>query len=132
MTAEKLFDNIFNSNQKDCGPHDKKCSWVAGKRIMHREQPWAISSGAADAGFIFYHLALYFVRTFPDEFEIVPVGGTADTPEPVEGNKVAVLQAVRIKGDWSDKQKQAQEKLIEMLQSDDFTEILSKHGMRRP
>lgn len=132
MTAEKLFDDIFNSDQSGCGKSAKKCRWVSGKRIMHREQPWAVASDNADAGFIFYHLALYFTRTFPDKFEIVPVGGTAEDPKPANGNKVGVLQAVRIKGKWSTKQKKAQEQLMKALQSDDFTSILSKHGMDRP
>ena len=131
MTAEKLFNSIFNSNQNNCGT-EEKCKWVSGKRIMHREQPWAVANGEADAGFIFYHLALYFTQVFPDKFEIVPVGGTADKPEPLEGNKVAVLQAVRIKGNWSDKQLKAREQLMKAFQSDDFTTILEKHGIRRP
>lgn len=132
MTADKLFDSIFNSDQSNCGNKGKQCSWVSGKRIMHREQPWAVASGNADAGFIFYHLALYFTRTFPDKFEIVPVGGTANKPNPVKGNKVGVLQAVRIKGNWTSKQKKAREALMKALQSSDFTSILSKHGIRRP
>ena len=132
MTAEKLFDSIFNSDQSGCGTGGKKCNWVSGKRIMHREQPWAVDSGAADAGVIFYHLALYFTRTFPDKFEIVPLAGTADKPEPAPGNKVAVLQAVRIKGDWREKQTQATEKLMEALTSPQTAEILEKHGMRKP
>ena len=132
MTAEKLFDSIFNSDQSNCGSGNKKCNWVSGKRIMHREQPWAVNSGAADAGLIFYHLALYFTRTFPDKFEIVPLGGTAENPKPVKGNKVGVLQAVRIKGKWTKNQKRAQDKLIETFQSDDFTAALIKHGIRRP
>lgn len=131
MTAEKLFDKIFNSKQKGCGTK-KKCSWVTGKRIMHREQPWAVYTGKADAGFIFYHLALYFTRTFPGEFEIIAVGGTAKDPKPAKGNKVGVLQAVRIKGNWSAKQLAAREKLMSMFQSDAFTKILKKHGIRRP
>jgi len=132
MTAEKLFDSIFNSDQSNCGAGNKKCNWVSGKRIMHREQPWAVNSGAADAGLIFYHLALYFTRTFPDKFEIVLLGGTAEKPKPVKGNKVGVLQAVRIKGKWTKNQKRAQDKLIETFQSDDFTAALIKHGIRRP
>jgi hypothetical protein len=132
MTAEKLFDSIFNSDQSGCGKTGKKCNWVSGKRIMHREQPWAVSSGNADAGFIFYHLALYFTRTFPDKFEIVPVGGTTDKPNPAKGNKIGVMQAVRIKGHWTSKQKKAREQLMKALQSDDFTSILAKHGLHRP
>ena len=132
MTAEKLFDSIFNTDQSDCSKDGKKCRWVAGKRIMHREQPWAVYSGNADAGLIFYHLALYFVRTFPDQFEIVPLGGTAEAPQPLKGNKVAVLQAVKIKGNWTKKQKKAQADLIEAFQSKEFTSILKKHGINRP
>jgi len=132
MTAEKLFNSIFNSDQQGCGKGEEKCSWVSGKRIMHREQPWAVHSGKADAGFIFYHLALYFTRTFPDKFEIVSLGGTKQNPKPVKGNKIAVLQAVKIKGDWTPKQEKAQEKLMQAFQSKEFTQLLKKHGIRRP
>lgn len=135
MTADKLFNKIFNGDQSGCSTIDganNKCKWVAGKRIMHREQPWAVYSGNADAGFIFYHLALYYTRTFPDKFEIVPLGGTADRPKPLPGNKIGVLSVVKIRGDWNDKQKAAQDKLIEAFMSDNFTTILSKHGINRP
>jgi len=132
MTAEKLFNSIFNDDQSGCDHKKTRCRWVSGKRIMHREQPWAVHAGYADAGFIFYHLALYFTRTFPDEFEIVPVGGTADKPSPAKGNKVGLLKAVRIKGNWSDKQKQATEQLIKALTSKKFAAILRKHGIRAP
>lgn len=62
---------------------------VYGERIHHREAPEAVAGGRADAALIFYHLALYFTRCFPDDFEIVPLGGTAQRPEPFEGNPVA-------------------------------------------
>ena len=122
MTAETLFNSIFNGKTK----------WVSGKRIMHREIPWAISASKADVGVIFYHLALYFTRQFPDKFEIVPLGGTAEEPQPVAGNKVGVLKAIRIQGDWNEKQLQAREKLMDALTSDTFTQILAKHGILRP
>lgn len=132
MTPEKLFNGIFNSDQTACGKHGKHCKWVAGKRIMHREQPWAVATGKADAGLIFYHLALYFTQTFPDKFEIVPLGGTADKPEPLPGNKVAVQKAIRIKGNWNEKQLKAREKLIEALAAPEVAGILAKHGLRKP
>jgi hypothetical protein len=132
QTAEKLFNSIFNDDQIGCSKTTTKCRWVSGKRIMHREQPWAVYSGNADAGFIFYHLALYFVRTFPDKFEIVPIGGTVKDPKPVKGNKVGVLQAVRIRGKWTKNQKAAQEQLMISLKSEEFTKSLVKHGIRRP
>ncbi len=124
MTAEKLFEGIFS------GKHTGK--WVTGKRIMHREIPWAINAGKADAGVIFYHLALYFKRTFPDTFDIIALGGTVDKPQPFVGNKIGVLKAVKIKGQWSPMQLKAQEKLMQALKSSAFTVILKKHGIKRP
>lgn len=59
-----------------------------GERIHHREAPEAVADGRADAAVIFYHLALYFTRRFPDDFEIVPLGGTVQKPVPLEGNLV--------------------------------------------
>jgi len=128
MTAEMLFNSIFNSTSMD----KKHPKWVTGKRIMHREIPWAISADKADAGVIFYHLALYFKRTFPDKFDIVPLGGTVENPKPVTGNKIGVLKAVRIKGDWNRKQYEAREALIEAMTSEQFTPILKRHGINRP
>ncbi len=151
VTAEDLFDIIFNGQtpynrhyqwtdggRQGCGHghddrgRDGRPQWVTGKRIMHREQPWAIYSGNADAGVIFYHLALYFVRTFPDQFEIVPLGGTVDDPQPLPGNRVGVMQAVRIAGDWTPRQLEAREALMDAFMSDDFSDILAYHGLERP
>ncbi len=136
-TATELFDSIFNQPpNKTChtgpGRGKKKCKWVSGKRIMHREIPWAISSGNADAAVIFYHLALYFTRVFPDKFEIVPLGGTVDDPQPVLGNNIGELSAVRIDGPWSPLQRRAQARLMEALSSPEFTAILATHGINRP
>lgn len=132
MTAEKLFNKIFNSDQNNCGKGKTNCAWVSGKRIMHREQPWAVYAGHADAGFIFYHVAQYLVKTFPNEFEIVPLGGTIEKPQPLKGNKISTLLAVRIKSDWTQQQKKAQEFLMKALSSEQFTKILIKHKIRRP
>lgn len=148
-TAEELFDRIFNTaphrhgepgskghgDRGDCrgrdDDHDRP-KWVAGARIMHREIPWAIANHRADAAVIFYHLGLYFVRTFPDLFEIVPLGGTVDAPAPLPGNQIALLQAARIKGTWNAKQLEARERLMSALTSSEFTLILARHGLRRP
>jgi hypothetical protein len=127
MTAEQLFNSIFNETNGD----PKK--WLAGVRIHHRETPWSIAYGKADVGVIFYHLALYMVRNYPDQFEIVPLGGTVDNPEPLPGNRIATLLAVRIKGDnWTSRQLEAAEKLMNLFQSNEFTTILEQHGLRRP
>ena len=62
---------------------------IYGQRIHHREAPVAVATGRADAAVVFYHLALHFTRRFPGEFEMVPLGGTVEEPDPCEGNCIA-------------------------------------------
>jgi len=125
MTAENLFNTIFNGASGD------SMKWLSGKRIHHREIPWSIAYGKADVAVIFYHLALHAVRTFPDIFEIIALGGTPTEPKPLPGNQTETLFAIRIKGDWSAKQCKAMEILMEAFQSDEFTTILKTHGLAR-
>lgn len=143
-TAEELFNSIFNAaahdddddSDSDSDDDDDRPKWVAGKRIMHREIPWLIYSGNADAGVIFYHLALVAVRTFPDQFEIVPLGGTVDNPQPLPGNNIGTMSAIRVAPEvgvpFTAKQLEARERLMTALQSAEFTTILGQHGLRRP
>jgi hypothetical protein len=126
MTADDLVDTLFNGAGND--PE----KWLAGKRIHHREVPWSIAYGKADAAVLFYHLALNTVNTFPDLFDIIPLGGTVAKPEPLPGNHIEVLYAVRIHGQWTEKQNSARERLMYLFQSKEFTSILHKHGLDRP
>jgi len=41
--------------------------------IMHRDVPEMLVRSYADVGFVQYHLASYYTRTFPDDFELVPI-----------------------------------------------------------
>ena len=126
MTPEQLIDTIFNGASGN--PH----KWLAGPRIHHRDVPWSIAYGRADAGLIMYHLGLYIRETFPDMFDIVPLGGTIADPQPLKGTTIGTRFVVRIKGDWTPRQIEARDKLIQTLLSDDFTRILEKRGMLRP
>ena len=126
MTPEQLIDTIFNGASGN--PH----KWLAGPRIHHRDVPWSIAYGKADAGLIMYHLGLYIRDTFPDVFDIVPLGGTIADPQPFKGTIIGTRFVVRIKGDWTPRQIEARDKLIQTLLSDDFTRILEKRGMLRP
>ena len=81
---------------------------------------------------ILYHLGRYTKESFPDVLDIVPLGGTVDNPQPMPGTKVGVRYVVAIKGDWSPKQKVARDTLIQILLSDNFTQALERHGLRRP
>ncbi|MCW8901109.1 MAG: substrate-binding domain-containing protein [Gammaproteobacteria bacterium] len=140
-TAEGLFNAIFNSTEKfnkhSLGHSSKQgainqVKWLSGQRIHHREVPWSIAYGQADAGLIFYHLALYMVRTFPDKFDIVPLGGTVENPEPVSGNKEATLFVAKIKGELNNDQYLSREELINAYTSAEFDLILARHGLLRP
>ncbi|MDA8172884.1 MAG: substrate-binding domain-containing protein [Nitrospiraceae bacterium] len=125
LTAKSLFDAIFNG----AGGGPRK--WLCGRRIHHREIPWSIAYGKADAGVIFYHLARHAKAVFPDLFDVVPLGGTAEEPAPLPGNHSETLYAVRIKGDWSRRQRYATERLMELFRSRRLTSILKRHGLAR-
>lgn len=43
--------------------------------ITHRDVPEMVARGYADVGLTQYHLISYWVRTFPDHFELVPIAG---------------------------------------------------------
>jgi len=126
MTPEQLMDTIFN------GASGNPYKWLSGSRIHHRDVPWSIAYGKADAGVILFHLGLYIRDTFPNLFDIVPLGGTIGDPQPLKGTTIRTRFVVRIKGDWTPRQIEASEKLILTLLSDDFTRILEKRGMLRP
>ena len=124
--AKKLFNQIFNGGSGD--PE----KWLAGPRIHHRDLPWSIAFGKADAAVILYHLGLYTQQTFPDKFALVPLGGTQADPQPLAGTISNIRYLVRIKGNWTSRQLEAREKLVETLLSDDFTKVLEKRGLTRP
>jgi extracellular solute-binding protein len=48
--------------------------------ITHRDVPEAIARGYADVGLTQYHLISYWVRTFPNEFELIPIAGAERFP----------------------------------------------------
>jgi hypothetical protein len=125
-TAEKLIDTIFNGASGDAS------KWLAGPRIHHRDEPWSVAWGRADAALILYHLGRYTKKTFPDTFDLVPLGGTVAEPQALSGSKVGTRFVVALKGNWSAKQKAAQAALIDSLLSDDFTAVLERHGLKRP
>jgi accessory colonization factor AcfC len=43
--------------------------------ITHRDVPEMIARGYADVGLTQYHLISYWARTFPNQFELVPIAG---------------------------------------------------------
>jgi len=55
---------------------------VFSRVIHHREIPEIIAAGKADVAMVYYHLALRYVRIFPDIFDMVTLGGAPDGPGP--------------------------------------------------
>jgi hypothetical protein len=125
-SAEDLINQIFNGASGD--PH----KWLAGPRIHHRDLPWSVAYGRADASVILYHLGLYTQQTFPDLFDLAPLGGTVAEPRPLPGTISGTRFAVRIQGEWTARQREARETLLQTLLSDEFTAILEKRGLVRP
>ena len=98
---------------------------VFGERIHHREAPQAVADGSADVAPVFYHLALRYVRIFPDYFDIVPLGGSVEDPDPLEGNVTGITSMGLIGdgGSWGSR-------LLEYLASDEALKIYESHGLR--
>lgn len=125
-TADKLFDVLFNGKSRE--PE----KWLEGARIHHRDEPWSVAYGKADAAVIIYHLGLFSKQTFPEIFDVVPLGGSVEHPEPLSGTKIGIREVVALKGNWNAKQIHARDELIRTLRSAKFTEVLEAHGLVRP
>jgi len=125
-TPEKLINVVFNGTSHD------KYKWLEGVHIHHRDEPWSVAYGKADAAVILYHIARYTKETFPDVFDVIALGGTFENPVPLPGTKVAVRELVSLKGKWSPKQLQARDELVKTLLGSEFTQILESHGLSRP
>jgi len=99
---------------------------VYGERIHHREAPQAVAAENADVAIVYYHLALRYVRIFPDLFEIVPLGGTASEPKPDPENVISTTHAGIIGdgGRWG-------ANFLQFLSSEAVTDIYAYHGLLR-
>ncbi|MDZ7759652.1 MAG: substrate-binding domain-containing protein [Desulfovermiculus sp.] len=97
---------------------------VVGERIHHREAPEAVASGRADAAMVYYHLALRYKRLFPESFDIVPLGGSVDRPQPGPGNVISrtSMGLVDQGGTWG-------RELISFFQSQTAQDIYISHGL---
>lgn len=96
-----------------------------GENIHHREAPQAIAAGNADVAVVFYHLGLRYIRIFPDIFDIVPLGGTIDNPDPLPGNQTGTtcIGLVGDGGKWG-------RQFLSFMKSDKALDIYQYHGLR--
>ncbi|MFN2268959.1 MAG: molybdate ABC transporter substrate-binding protein, partial [Desulfonatronovibrio sp.] len=106
-------DNLIKSGQV-----------VFGKNIHHREAPQAVANGSADAAVVFYHLGLRYVRIFPDIFDIIPLGGSVEKPEPLSGNMIGTtcIGLTQDSGDWG-------REFMSFIKSEKAMNIYQYHGL---
>ncbi len=116
--ADTFFRAIFGLNTK---------KWVTGKRIHHREVPHLVYTGQADVGILFYHIAYYVRDVFPELFDIIPLGGTVDNPQPLPGNKRGRLFVAKTSVALTEKQRAVREQVFQAMQSEAFQEYLVRH-----
>ena len=69
----------------------------------------------------------------PTEFEIVPLGGTIEKPEPLPGNKIGKLFIARVDVALNEKQEEAREALVKEIENGTLDPYLLKtpHWSRR-
>lgn len=99
---------------------------VFGKNIHHREAPQAVHDGRADVAIVYYHLALRYTRIFKSLFQIIPLGGTIEQPEPFAENVISYthLALVGDGGHWGPE-------FFDFLLSDNVSRIYHYHGLLR-
>ncbi|MEM9981719.1 MAG: substrate-binding domain-containing protein [Bacteroidota bacterium] len=116
--AKAFFDKVFNT------PTSK---WIVGERIHHREVPHLLFADQADVALLFYHLARYVQQTFPDEFDIVPLGGTVAQPDPLPGNVIGKFYVAKLDVPLTPQQEQIRTAFLTAFLSGTFEDYLKKH-----
>jgi ABC-type molybdate transport system substrate-binding protein len=98
---------------------------VFGQRIHHREAPETVATGQADVAIVYYHLAIHYTRIFPDQFDIIPLGGTNTDPDPPPENLIAKIHMGLINdgGLWG-------KQFIIFMQGEIVARIYAQHGLQ--
>ena len=102
----------------DSGPQT-----VHSKRIHHREVPEIVASGQADVAVIYYHLALRYVRIFPEIFDLVDIDEvTSDQPNPRHPTTTYHVGLVNDENPWA-------AKFFDFMQGGSVADIYHRHGL---
>ena len=98
---------------------------VFSTAIHHREVPQMLADGAADVAMVYYHLALRYVRIFPDVFDMVALGGSKDDPDPGPAHQITRyhLGLIGDGGDWG-------QAFADFMVSDESQAIYRDHGLK--
>lgn len=95
-----------------------------GQSVHHREAPESVASGIVYAAIVYYHLALRYMRIFPEDFDLIPLGGAVNVPDPEPGNVVGFTHAGLIGdgGPWG-------RRCLDFLFSSPVADIYAQHGL---
>lgn len=94
---------------------------VHGESVHHREAPQYVADGIADVAIVFHHLALRYVRIFPELFEMLPLGrGAGSDPDHVMNS--VHIGLVGNGGEWG-------AALVEFMLGPRVAEIYEAHGL---
>ena len=102
--------------------HASIAARLAGERVLksriihHREIPELIAAGHADGSLVYRHLALNYVRIFPDQFEIAIM-----TDEPVTHFAIATVEPCR----------EHARSFVEFFTSGEVAQYYESHGLTR-
>jgi len=83
-----------------------------------------VASGIVYAAIVYYHLALRYMRIFPEDFDLIPLGGAVNVPDPEPGNVVGFTHAGLIGdgGPWG-------RRCLDFLFSSPVADIYAQHGL---
>jgi hypothetical protein len=97
-----------------------------GERVHHRELPQALADRRADTAPVYYHLALRYMRIFPELFEIVALDGGVAEPSPSPEQVISDFHLALIGdgGRWG-------QVLREFLLGAEVAAIYLRHGLQR-
>jgi hypothetical protein len=136
FTGERDHHDRHGHSEHHGKDEQKTPKWVASSRIMHRDIPYALCHNEADAGVIFYHQAKYIKETLGPTgcaLDIVPMGGTAEDPQPVPGNKIGTLFVAKVNGDYPQNVLDARDLIYDFLTENPlWGQIMLDHGLVDP
>ena len=88
-----------------------------------------LADGRADVAMVYYHLALRYVRIFPDVFDLVALGGTRDEPRPGPAQRITRYHLGPVGdgdgGGWG-------QAFCDFMVSADAQAIYREHGLKAP
>lgn len=90
---------------------------VFGESIHHREVPQTIYEDSADVAVVYYHLALRYMRIFPDDFELVEIKTNQNV---YTDYRIGLMNDA---GEWG-------EKFLDFMLSKDAIALYKEHGLQ--